>query len=216
MPLRAVIKTHQKRKTPEHHKAHQASQKLKAQRCLVPVALAMQHLLQLPADDPRLMQLAACAQLVACEGRGSSRSAWSSPEMEAARSEARLLESAWRRFSGGGPLLDAEAAARSAVLCLVLREMEAAAQQGRPMPEHGELLTRVAYTLLGQRFSRIQDLEDHVDRMLTPADGGGGGGGSGPPHSAQLAACVLAGLPEAATPSCGLAAAHIASFLSQH
>lgn len=222
MALNSVIKTHQKRKTPEHQKAHHAAQRSKGshvarsgRKLLVPVARAMQHLLRLPADNPRLAQLAACAQLVACQGRGSSGDAWSSPEMEAARSEAGRLESAWQRFSGGGTaLFDAEAAAGSAALCLVLREMEAAVREGRPVPEHSELLTRVAHTLLGHRFSGTEDLEQAVNRMLSPA----GDFGQGLPHSAELAAGVLAGWPEAAESpaSCGRAAAHVASFLSQY
>lgn len=220
--MKGVIKTHQKRKTPEQLKAQQAIQRLKGahsaplgRKLLVPTALAMQHLLRLPADNPRLAQLAACAQLVAIQGRCSSEDAWSSPEMEEARAEARRLESAWQRFSGGGTgLFDAEAAAGSAALCLVLREMEAAVRQGQPVPEHRELLTRVAHTLLGHRFSGVQDLEAAVAGMLSP----GGDVGRRLPHSVELAVGVLAGFPEAAgSPApCGRAAVHVASFLSEY
>lgn len=203
---KGVLKTHQKQKKAEHPNAQHAVHRSKGQRCLAPIAAAMRYLLQLPANDPKLTRLAACAQLIGLHGRRPSPSTWSCPEMEVACSEAKALESAWRSFSCGSDAL-VQVADTSAVLCLVFREMGAAVQQDLPMPEHDELMRSVAHTLLGRRFSSIRDLEQAVDGMLAPDD-------NKPLHSAQLAACVLANVQEAATPSVGLAAVHIASFLS--
>mmetsp|Transcript_118106 Transcript_118106/g.333975 ORF Transcript_118106/g.333975 Transcript_118106/m.333975 type:complete len:204 (+) Transcript_118106:151-762(+) len=133
------------------------------------VANLLQHLLRTPADDPKLARLSSAALLVAGEGLSSPAAArgWSTPEREELRAEVRNLNAAWRCFAAG-PLRpgEAERVAGPAALHLALQEIEKSVRGGEPIPGQGELVVKVARSLLGLDLAGPTEVEAAVAELM--------------------------------------------------
>merc|ERR1712062_961239 len=139
---------------------------------MAPVGELMQHLLQLPEDDPRFARIAGAAELVVCKEREGIGRIWSTPEMEAQLTEVRQLEAAWRTFNNCGHS-PSDALLDRAGLHLVFLQFVADVREGRPVAEHVDLLLRVARWLLGVHFECKLGLESYVAEMVSGSGGAG-------------------------------------------
>uniref|UniRef100_A0A7S1LHQ3 Uncharacterized protein n=1 Tax=Alexandrium catenella TaxID=2925 RepID=A0A7S1LHQ3_ALECA len=131
-------------------------------------AQAMVHLLRLPSDDPKLVQLAAAAVLMV-EQESSAGTYWSSAEMSA------KIEGILRMQEKSLSLPDAAPGASSAqhlelleaaALLAAFEQMRQAVRQNRPLPQGNELLLGAASSLFQRDFVCAREVEAAIASEL--------------------------------------------------